>query len=130
MQLTHFNLELPASKDEVFDYLSDIDRFPEWATEFCRGLRVQQGYYKVVTADGELFLQIDADRRTGVIDFHTGPTPEPGSDALTTRVLARPDGGSIYVVSFLQPPDLPNDVYVQQCRSLERELENIRRHFS
>ena len=29
---------LPAPRDEVFDYLADVENLPEWATEFARQL--------------------------------------------------------------------------------------------
>lgn len=131
MNVTNLSVELHAAKDEVFDYLSDIQHFPEWATEFCRELRHADGHYKVHTPGGELYMHIEADRRTGVIDFYASPTPETiDRDPLTTRVLAAGDGASIYVASFVQPAELPDEVYGQQCAGLKREMENIRRRFA
>lgn len=131
MNVTNLSVELRAAKDDVFDYLSDIQNFPEWATEFCRELRHADGHYKVRTPGGELYLHIEADRRTGVIDFYASPTSETtDQDPLTSRVLAGGDGASIYVVSFVQPAALPDEVYRQQCAGLKREMENIRRRFA
>ena len=131
MNVTHLSVELHAAKDAVFDYLSDIKNLPEWATEFCRGLRRVDGHYKVRTPGGELFMHIEADRRTGVVDFYASPALEPiDREPLTSRVLAGGNGGSIYVVSFVQPAGLPDAVYAQQCAALKREMENIRRRFA
>jgi hypothetical protein len=32
-----------ASRDEVFEYLADIERLPGWATEFARELKLVDG---------------------------------------------------------------------------------------
>ena len=34
---------LTAPRDDVFAYLADIEKLPEWATEFARELRVVNG---------------------------------------------------------------------------------------
>lgn len=131
VNVTNLSVELHAARDAVFDYLSNIENLPEWATEFCRGLRRVDGHYKVRTSGGELFMHIEADRRTGVIDLYASPTLERmDREPLTTRVLAGGNGASIYVVSFVQPAELPDEAYGQQCAALKREMENIRRRFA
>jgi uncharacterized protein YndB with AHSA1/START domain len=39
---------LPVSRERVFEYMSDIRNLPEWATEFARELREEDGEYRVV----------------------------------------------------------------------------------
>jgi uncharacterized protein YndB with AHSA1/START domain len=36
----------PAPREEVFAYLADIEKLPEWATEFARELRLVDGNYR------------------------------------------------------------------------------------
>ena len=57
---------LPASRNVVFDYMSDIERLPEWATEFARQLKREGQDYKVVNGLGEFYFKIEADPGTGV----------------------------------------------------------------
>src|SRR5438046_2981656 len=61
-----------APPEEVFAYLADIEKLPEWATEFARELRLVDGHYKVVNGLGEFFFEIQADPDTGVIDMFAG----------------------------------------------------------
>ena len=63
----------PASRDEVFAYLADIETLPEWATEFAREPRFVDGRYKVVNGLGEFLFELHADVATGVIDMLAGP---------------------------------------------------------
>ena len=94
---------LDTPPDEVFAYLADIEKLPEWATEFARELRLVDGRHKVVNGQGEFFFEIHADAESGVIDMLAGPT----DDTLLcfpTRVVATPAGGSAFTFTMFQAP--------------------------
>ena len=117
---------LPASRRSVFDYMSDIRNLPEWATEFARELREEDGGFKVVNNLGEFVFQIHADEETGVIDMYAGPT----SDELAvfpTRVVELPDGTTSYSFTMFQNPGMPTELFESQHESLKREFENLER---
>ena len=67
---------LSAPQQQVFEYRSDIERLPEWATEFARELRREGEDYKVVNGLGEFYFEIKADPETGVIDMFAAPIKE------------------------------------------------------
>ena len=119
---------LDADHDEVFDYLSDIERLPEWATEFARELRRDGDDYKVVNGLGEFFFEIRADPETGVIDMYAGPTKDQMA-LFPTRVVALPDGGSAFTFTMFQAPGMPDELFESQHQALLREFENIREKF-
>jgi hypothetical protein len=114
---------------EVFAYLANIEKLPEWATEFARELRLVDGRYKVVNGLGEFFFQIHADAKSGVvIDMLAGPS----EDALLcfpTRVVATPAGGSAFTFTMFQAPGQPEEQFERQHASLLREFENLERRF-
>ena len=117
-----------ASRDEVFAYLADIEKLPEWATEFARELKLVDGRHKIVNGVGEFFFEIRADPASGVIDMLTGPS----DDALLcfpTRVVATPVGGSAFTFTMFQPPGQPDEQFESQHASLLREFENLKRRF-
>jgi len=117
-----------ASRDEVFAYLADIEKLPEWATEFARELRLVDGHYKVVNGLGEFFFEIHADAESGVIDMLAGPS----EDALLcfpTRVVATPAGGSAFTFTMFQAPGQPDEQFETQHASLLREFQNLTRRF-
>jgi hypothetical protein len=117
---------LDADHTSVFDYLSDIELLPEWATEFARELRRDGDDYKVVNGLGEFYFAIEADARTGVIDMFAGPTRQ--SMALfPTRVVSLPDGRTAYSFTMFQAPDMPDELFEAQHESLQREFANIER---
>jgi hypothetical protein len=120
-------LEVP--RDDVFAYLSDLENLPRWASEFARELKFVDGHAKVVNGLGEFFFRIDADPATGVIDMHAGATEE-ALAVFPTRVVALPGNRSAYTFTMFQAPDMPDELFESQYRSLLREFENIRRAFS
>ena len=67
---------LHAAQQAVFGFMSDIERLPEWATEFARELKREGADYKVVNGLGEFFFEIRADEETGVIDMYAGPSED------------------------------------------------------
>jgi hypothetical protein len=118
-----------APRQEVFAYLADIERLPEWATEFARELRLVDGHYKVVNGLGEFFVEIRADPASGVIDMLAGPDQEHFL-CFPTRVVASPTGGSAFTFTMFQAPGQPDEQFESQHASLLRELENLERRFN
>jgi hypothetical protein len=115
---------LDADRETVFEYLSDIERLPEWATEFARELRREGDDYKVVNGLGEFYFTIEADPQTGVIDMFAGPTKQELA-IFPTRAVPLPDGRTAYSFTMFQGPDMPDELFEAQHASLQREFANI-----
>jgi hypothetical protein len=115
---------LPASRQRVFDYMSDIRNLPEWATEFARELREEDGEYRVVNNLGEFVFEIRADESTGVIDMYAGPSRDELA-VFPTRAVALPDGRTSYSFTMFQAPGMPDELFESQYSSLKREFQNI-----
>ena len=120
---------LDAPKEAVFGYLSQVDNLPEWATDFARELKYEDGKAKVVNGLGEFYFRIDADQDTGVIDMYAGPT-EQELALFPTRVVPLHDGRSAYSFTMFKAPAMPDDLFESQYRSLCREFDNIRARFA
>jgi hypothetical protein len=122
---------LPESKEVVFDYLSQIENLPDWATatDFARQLKYEDGKAKVVNGLGEFFFRIDADRETGVIDMYAGPTEQELS-VFPSRVVALGADESAYSFTLFKTPGMPEELFESQYASLRREFDNIRNHFA
>ena len=117
---------LDAPRQRVFDYMSDIERLPEWATEFARELRREGDDYKVVNGLGEFYFAIEADPATGVIDMYAGPSKD-AMAVFPTRAVALPDGRTAYSFTMFQGPGMPDELFEAQHASLRREFANIER---
>jgi hypothetical protein len=117
---------LDADQTTVFEYLSDIERLPEWATEFARELRRDGDDYKVVNGLGEFYFAIEADPDSGVIDMFAGPTKQQLA-VFPTRAVPLPDGRTAYSFTMFQSPGMTDELFDAQYASLQRELANLER---
>ena len=117
---------LSASQPDVFEYMADNERLPEWATEFARELRREGDDYKVVNGLGEFYFAIRADPASGVIDMFSGPTKDQMA-VFPTRAVALPGGGTAYSFTMFQAPGMPDELFDAQHASLQREFANIER---
>jgi hypothetical protein len=115
---------LPAPQEAVFEYISDIEKLPEWATEFARELKRDGQDYKVLNGLGEFYFEIRADPETGVIDMFAGPTKDQMA-IFPTRAVGLPDGQTAFSFTMFQGPGMPDEVFESQHESLKREFDNI-----
>jgi hypothetical protein len=120
---------VPAPRKAVVEYISDITKLPEWATEFARELKRDGGDYKVLNGLGEFYFEIKGDPATGVIDMFAGPTKDQMA-IFPTRVVALPDGCTAFSFTMFQGPDMPNELFESQHQSLKREFTNIAAAFA
>jgi hypothetical protein len=120
---------VPAPRNAVFEYISDIEKLPQWATDFARELRREDGDYKVVNGLGEFYFEIKADPATGVIDMFAGPTKDQMA-IFPTRVVALPDGHTAFSFTMFQGRDMPDELFESQHQSLKREFANIEAAFA
>jgi hypothetical protein len=120
---------LSAPQQQVFEYISDIEKLPQWATEFARELKREGENYKVVNGLGEFYFEINADRETGVIDMFAGPTKQQMT-MFPTRAVPLPDGRTAFSFTMFQAPGMPDELFESQHRSLRREFANIEAAFA
>ena len=120
---------LGATRRAVFEYMSDIEKLPEWATEFARELKHDGEDYKVVNGLGEFYFEIRADAQTGVIDMFAGPAKDQMA-IFPTRVIALPDGRTAFSFTMFQGPDMPDELFESQHQSLKHEFTNIEAAFA
>ena len=118
-----------APRNAVFEYMSDIENLPQWASEFARELKREGEDYKVLNGLGEFYFDIQADPRTGVIDMFAGPTKDHMA-VFPTRAVELPDGRTAYSFTMFQGPDMPDELFDAQHKSLQREFANIQAAFS
>ena len=120
---------LDAPREEVFDYLADVENLPSWATEFARELRRDADGYVIVNGLGEFRFEIRADRATGVIDMFAGPDTEHMA-VVPTRAVGLADDRTAYTFTMFQGPETPDELFEAQYASLQREFANIEAAFA
>ncbi len=130
METKTLTLIVSAPKDRVFNYLADIKNLPRWATEFCQKLENKNGTYKVCTCQGdELYFEVHADKKTGVIDYWAGPASDK-MGVFPTRVIELPGAMTAYLFTMFQMPGVNPERFEGEYESLKREFKNLEKEFS
>lgn len=124
MQVRTLSLTVAVPRETVFAFLADIENLPRWAPEFCERLALSRRGWFALTALGELFLELEADEHTGVIDLQAGEENE-RQLLLPLRVMAAPDGGTVVTVVFWQPPNQSDAQFETACELLTQELGRL-----
>lgn len=128
MNITSSSLLVSAAQADVFNFLSDMNNMPEWATEFCQSIEHTEDGWIVQTAHGALYSEVQADSETGVIDMRAGSTKEQ-MGLFPIRVMSVPGGLTLVTFTFMQAPDLEDEVFAIQYQSLQIELEGLADRF-
>ena len=120
---------LPAPRQRVFKHMSDIEKLPEWATEFACDLKREGEDHKVVNGRGEFHFEIKADPETGVIDMFAGRTKQHMA-IFPTRAVPLPDGRTAFSFTMFRAPDVRDELFESEHQSLKREFGNIEAAFA
>lgn len=122
---TH-TLSIDAPKERVFDFVSNVENLPKWATVFCRRLRKDdRGRWRVLSPDGEIFFRIDANAEAGLVDMRGGP--DEGAMAYwPARIVACPDGQALLTFTAFQYPGMTDEQFGAACDGLKAEFPRLK----
>jgi hypothetical protein len=113
-------ISIEALPGEVFRLLADPANLPRWAVGFAKSVRTEGDQWLVRTGAGEVRLRVEADEKTGVVDYWISAAP--GTEALAaSRVIAR-GSGTEYVFTQFQAPGMADEAFAQSVRALQHEL--------
>jgi len=117
------------SKDVVFDFLSNFENMPKWSTQFVKSIKIVDSKKKAVTPLGEVFIRIDSDKKSGVIDIFAGPTENQMNPAFM-RVISFSDKSCGVTFTFFQWPETTDQMWEMFCNWIKIEVGNIKKLFS
>jgi hypothetical protein len=119
---------IAAPRDEVFAFLADIENLPRWADEFCVELEISARGWRTWTPFGDIFLELEAEARAGVVDLRIGDAQEPLAD-VPLRVWARPDGGTLVGGWLVQAPGQTDESFARQADAFALALDRLARRW-
>ena len=123
-----FSLLLGAPRATVFNFLADIENLPRWAGGYCERIGLSRGRWLGLTVHGELYLEIEADAHTGVIDLHAGEEHE-RTHLLPLRVIALPGGQTLVHGTFLPASRQHELAFEGQWQVFREDLRRVAARF-
>ncbi len=122
------SFSVAAPRDIVFNFLADIENLPSWAAEFCERLELHQGRWWAYTTRGEMFVDLESNDSTGVIDLRVGPAPD-RLELRPIRVLPLAAHRTLVNFTLLPLPGLSDELYERRYQSLLLDMSGILRRF-
>ena len=117
------------SKDTVFEFLSNFENMPKWSTQFVQQTKIINGKKKAMTPLGEVFVRIDSDKKSGVIDIYAGPSESEMNPAFL-RVISFSNNSCGVTFTFFKWPQTTDQMWEMFCDWIKIEVGNIKKIFS
>ena len=118
-----------APKTSVFQFLSDVENLPKWATQFVKKMMIVNGKQKALTPFGEVFLRFETNEKAGIIDIYAGQT-EDAMTAAFMRVIPFSSNSAGVIFTFFQYPSTDDNTWKIFCEWIKIEVGNIKKHFT
>lgn len=124
MKATTQTMTIHTDPTQLFLYIADPERLPEWAPGFAPVIRRDGERWIIVRGTREVELKMVTNPELGIIDFHTELTPGVPA-AGYSRVI--PNGtGCEYVFTQFQWPSQSDEMFEQQIAGMQRELITLK----
>jgi hypothetical protein len=113
-------VSIRTTPDKLLKFIANPANLPRWAVGFAKSIRSENGRWLVMTGSGEVGVRVEADERSGVVDFVI--LPAPGVEArAASRVVPRGEECE-YVFTQLQAPGMPDEVFAKNVQAVAHEL--------
>lgn len=119
------SVRIAVEPEQVYEYVSDAQNLPQWATGFAKTVRADgAGRWKVQTPQGEVGLRVTAAPNQGVVDFWIEPAP--GIRALAASRVVGYGGVTEFMFTQFQPPGMPDALFQSQVEAARTELDGLK----
>jgi len=109
----------------VYEFVSNPENLPTWATAFCRSVRRLDGEWIIDTPQGPVKIRFVSKNDAGILDHYVSPVP---GVAIYVPMRVVPNGsGSEVLLTVFQQPDMPDDQFAQDLRLVEQDLNSLKR---
>ncbi len=117
-------IPIKASAKKVYEFASNVENLPKWATAFCRSVRKQQGDWIVETSRGPASIRMTEKNGFGVLDHYVSP-PSGAEVYVPMRVVPNEEGSEIQFTLF-QGQDMSDEDLAKDLRWVEQDLQTLK----
>ncbi|MFC4766349.1 SRPBCC family protein [Effusibacillus consociatus] len=116
------SIECPPEK--VYEFISDPENLPKWATAFCKSVTKSDGEWIVETPDGPMKIRFVERNKFGALDHYVSPMP--GQEILNPMRVIPNGSGSEVIFTLFQLPGMSDDKYLEDAGLVERDLRTLK----
>ena len=110
--------------DKGYDFVSDLENMPVWATTFCKSIKKSDGEWIAVTPQGQVKIRLAEKNHLGVLDHYISPAS--GVEVyVPMRVV--PNGlSSEMIFTLFRLPDMSEEQYDEDAKLVEQDLRTLK----
>jgi hypothetical protein len=121
------SVQIACLATEAYRFIADPATMPQWAIHNVKSIRpVEQNEWEIQTPRGTGRLIPHYDRTYGILD-HEFVDPKEGSWEVSARIVPAGVKNSVYMITLVKPPSMPEEAFRQGMPFVEEELQMMRR---
>ena len=109
----------------VYDFVSQLENLPKWATAFCLSIRPENGAWVAETPQGPLRIRISGKNNFGILDHYVSPAP--GVEIFVPMRVVPNGGGSEVLFTLFRRPEMTEGQYAQDLKWVEQDLNTLKK---
>ena len=117
-------ISIHRSPQVVYDYVSNAENLPKWATMFCKSVERADGDWIVETPQGPVKLRVAARNTCGVLDHYV--TVSSGIEVYVPMRVVTNGKGSELLFTLLREEDVPDEQCEEDMRWVSQDLRNLK----
>ncbi len=124
MKSKTMNKSIKSDPKIVYDFLSNLENLPNWASSTFPSIKEMNGEWIVDTPHGQNKVMLTEKNNFGVLDHHVKLTS--GVEVyVPMRVVQNGDGSEIMITVF-QPPEMTDEAFVEDIQTVEKDLNHLK----
>ncbi|MGD0737640.1 MAG: SRPBCC family protein [Terracidiphilus sp.] len=121
------SVQIARPATEAFRFIADPATMPQWAIHNVKAIRpVGQNEWEIQTPRGAGRLIPRYNSAFGILD-HDFVDPREGSWEVSARIVPAGTKDSIYMITLVKPPSMPDEAFNQGMPLVEEELQTMKR---
>ena len=118
------SVTINCSPREVYDFVSNLQNLPLWATAFCLSARQTDAGWTIETTIGPMSIRFADSNELGVLDHVVSPAP--GVEIhVPMRVIPNGSGSEVLFTLF-QLPDMTEAKFEEDRQWVQRDLQTLK----
>jgi hypothetical protein len=124
MKSRTINISVKNDPKMVYDFVSNIENLPKWASSTFPSIREVDGEWLVDTPHGQIKVTPTERNNFGIVDHHVKLTS--GVEVyVPIRVVKNGDGSEIILTVF-QIPEMTDEMFAEDIKTVEKDLNHLK----
>ena len=119
------SISINCDPKKAYDFVSNPENLPAWATTFCRSITRSNGEWIIATAQGPVKARFAGKNELGVLDHYL--TPASGVEIFVPMRIVPNGQGCEMVFTLFQQPGMSDDNYAKDAGLVAQDLNTLKR---